>query len=175
MNARALLAVGVLIAAAGLVAWWLRPAAPVALQPAPLGAGAPNYGFAQPAPQRAGTDALPAVPPAPAPATPPAAQAGEGESTVASPGLPAEADRRQDAKIARGLADHDGEGVLVVATPGGSIAGALHLLPGDLVKTINGRPVSSTQDFVRLYREEGLPSQVTVERDGREVHLHGGP
>jgi hypothetical protein len=132
------------------------------------------------------------VAPAPAPFSPPAA-APSAAAHPSSPPLqplavavpaaqPAEAsaasapvadvEQRQDAKIARGLTDGESGGVLVVATPEGSVAGALHLQPGDLITAVHGQPLTSTEQFVHLYRTEGLPTEMTVQRAGREVHVH---
>ena len=84
----------------------------------------------------------------------------------------ADPDRRQDAKIARGFAPNPSGGILVQATPPGSVAGELRLEPGDVVVSVNGEAVSSPADFVSIYRAHGLPTQLTVLRGGREIHLH---
>jgi S1-C subfamily serine protease len=81
-------------------------------------------------------------------------------------------DRRQDAKIARGLSASPLGGVLVTAVPPGSVTGQLHLQAGDIIVAVNGEAVSSPGDFARLYREHGLPTELTVIRDGRELHRH---
>jgi membrane-associated protease RseP (regulator of RpoE activity) len=78
----------------------------------------------------------------------------------------------QIAKITRGLTNNDGGGIRVVAVPGGSPAQALHLRVGDIITSINGHAVTSTDDFVRTYREQGLPTHMTVQRDGQEIHVH---
>ena len=91
-------------------------------------------------------------------------------SAASTPAVDVE--QRQDAKIARGLVNADSGGVLVVATPEGSVAGALHLQPGDRITAVHGQPLTSTEQFVHLYRTEGLPAEMTVQRAGREVHVH---
>ena len=168
--ARTALGLGVLLAAALLALWWLRGSPEIAASAGAAAQAAGNYGFAHPSSPAPGGATVPASTP-----TAPASEgSAEAPSAPALPASAAEADQRQDAKIGRGLADHDGDGVLVVATPGGSIPSALHLLPGDVMKTFNGQPLSSMDEFVRLYREQGMPGQVTVERAGREVRVHSG-
>ena len=109
----------------------------------------------------------------PAQQSPDVAAAPAEAPDASSPGAPeADVERRQDAKIARGLSDGDTGGVLVLATPPGSVAGALHLQPGDLITAVHGQPLASTEQFVQLYRTEGLPTELTVQRGGREVHVH---
>jgi len=81
-------------------------------------------------------------------------------------------DRRQDAKIERGLSASSSGGVLVTAVPPGSVTGQLHLQAGDIIVAVNGEAVSSPGDFTRIYREHGLPTELTVIRDGRELHRH---
>ena len=104
-----------------------------------------------------------AQPQGPVPAAVPDANAAGG-----GPG----ADERQDAKIARGLASNPEGGVLVQSTPPASVAGALRLQPGDVILTVDGVRVSTPAEFVRLYREQGMPTELTIVRDGRELHLH---
>jgi hypothetical protein len=112
----------------------------------------------------------PALPPPQPPAV--IAAAAEPADTSAASAPAADVEQRQDAKIARGLVNGDSGGVLVLATPEGSVASALHLQPGDLITAIQGQPLTSTEQFVHLYRTEGLPSELTVQRGGREVHVH---
>ena len=75
-------------------------------------------------------------------------------------------------KITRGLANNEGGGIRVVAVPRGSPAQALRLCVGDVITSINGHAVTSTDDFARAYREHGLPTHLTVQRDGQEIHVH---
>ena len=104
----------------------------------------------------------------------------ETAATLAAQAAPAAAepvdtshpDRRQDAKIARGLSASSSGGVLVTAVPPGSVTGQLHLQAGDIIVAVNGEAVSSPGDFTRIYREHGLPTELTVIRDGRELHRH---
>lgn len=91
----------------------------------------------------------------------------EGEAaTAASP------DQRQDVKIARGLSANAAGGIRVDAVPAGSPARQLRLEAGDVIVSVNGEPVASPAEFVRIYRAQGLPTQLTILRNGREFHLH---
>jgi type II secretory pathway component PulC len=92
-----------------------------------------------------------------------------------APDLPAEesaADQRQLSKITRGMSVAAGAGVLVEATPPGSVTGQMRLRAGDVITAVNGAPITSPEEFARIYREQGLPRQLTIVRDGREIHLH---
>lgn len=82
------------------------------------------------------------------------------------------ADQRQAAKIARGLSANPGGGILVEGAPPGSVAGQLRLQVGDVIISVNGDAVSSPEEFARIYSEQGLPRQLTIIRDGREMHRH---
>lgn len=82
------------------------------------------------------------------------------------------ADERQLVKIARGLSAGSDGALHVTATPPGSVVGQLHLQPGDVIVTVNGQPVASPEEFGRIYHEEGLPTELTLIRRGREVHRH---
>jgi len=90
-----------------------------------------------------------------------------GPGTDASP-----VDVRQDAKIARGLSRNPDGGLRVDDTPPGSLVEEMRLLPGDVITAVNGEPVTSPEDFVRIYRAQGRPTQMTVMREGRELHRH---
>ena len=79
-------------------------------------------------------------------------------------------DRRQAAKITRGMSSDPQGGIRIDAVPPGSVAGQMHLLPGDVLMAVNGTALSSPEDFVRLYRAEGVQGEFVVIRDGREVH-----
>ncbi len=81
-------------------------------------------------------------------------------------------DQRQAAKITRGLAANPGGGILVEAAASGTIASQLRLEAGDVVVSVNGSPVRSPEEFARIYREQGLPRQMTVIHNGRETHHH---
>jgi type II secretory pathway component PulC len=150
-----------LIAAAGVVTWmalavYNRP-------PVERAAATP------PAPAAVTTSA--AVSTTPATATPPPA------STVAvrAPDPVADTlqqDQRQVAKITRGLTANPGGGILVEAVPEGSIASQLRVEPGDVIVSVNSHAVASPQEFARIYREQGLPRQMTVIHNGREMHHH---
>jgi S1-C subfamily serine protease len=81
-------------------------------------------------------------------------------------------DQRQAAKIARGLSANPGGGIRVEGAPPGSVAGQLRLQVGDVITSVNGDAVSSPEQFARIYREQGPPRQLTILRDGREMHRH---
>ena len=94
-------------------------------------------------------------------------------STTATGSVPAgDADQRQLAKITRGMSAAAAGGILVTATPPGSVTSQLRLREGDVIVAVNGDTVSSPDDFARIYREQGLPRQLTIVRDGREIHRH---
>jgi S1-C subfamily serine protease len=153
------LSLAVLVAAAAWVSWYLlRPVVPEIAPPA-----------------AATSRSLP-KPDTAAVAAPPG-DAGSSASAGQAPGQPppavrAAADEHQSGKIARGFSEHGGSGLLVSAAPPGSMTEQLRLQPGDIVVTVNGEAVASIDDFVRIYRAEGLPSELTILRQGREMHLH---
>ncbi|MBS0581154.1 MAG: PDZ domain-containing protein [Proteobacteria bacterium] len=155
--ARQILVLAGLIIGAALITWDLRR--PPAPRPAPVPA-APAAGTTPlPAPARAPDGGTPRAEPAPPPAPP-------------DPATLAAADARQDFKIARGLGEQGGSGVVVNASPPGSLTEQLRLQPGDIVLSVNGEPVATVADFVHIYRTEGLPTELTIRRKGREIHLH---
>ena len=102
----------------------------------------------------------------------PSAPSQASDTAAMDPALASQLEEQQIAKITRGLANNDGGGVRVVATPDGSPAQALRLRVGDVITSINGHTVASTDDFVRIYREQGLPTHMTIQRDGHEIHVH---
>jgi S1-C subfamily serine protease len=79
-------------------------------------------------------------------------------------------ERRQTAKITRGVLSNPGGGVRIEAAPPGSVVGQMHLLPGDVLMSVNGEPVSSPEEFARMYRSGGIQGEYVVIRDGREIH-----
>lgn len=79
---------------------------------------------------------------------------------------------QQDAKIARGLARNPGGGVVVEEVPDGSVVSELRVEPGDVIVSVNGGAIGSPDEFARIYREQGLPRQMTVIHNGREMHRH---
>ena len=81
-------------------------------------------------------------------------------------------DQRQVSKITRGMSANPGGGILVDATPAGSVTGQLSLRAGDVILSVNGEPISSPSEFARIYRDHGLPAQLTILRNGREIHRH---
>lgn len=130
------------------------------------------------APMTPGSAAAPA--PVPAQEAPSAAEPGsttgatapEGDAAVGPAAALAPVDERQNAKIARGLSVNPSGGLLVGETEPGTIAGQLRLKVGDVIVSVNGQPIASTDDFVRIYREQGTPTELTILRRGREMHLH---
>jgi len=101
-----------------------------------------------------------------------AASAGPAAATAEGNFAAGDADQRQQAKITRGMSAAAGGGIVVTATPPGSVAGQLRLREGDVIVAVNGESVSTPEEFARIYREQGLPRQLTVVRDGREIHRH---
>lgn len=163
--------VGLLVTVALLVFWRARQSdAPLHMEGperTALSAEPAPFSPATAAPSVAGRAASP--PPQSAAVAVAAVQPAEAYAASAPE---ADVEQRQDAKIARGLVNGESGGVLVVAIPEGSVAGALRLQPGDLITAVHGQPLISTEQFVHLYRTEGLPSELTVQRGGREVHVH---
>jgi hypothetical protein len=81
-------------------------------------------------------------------------------------------DVRQLAKIAHGMRPNPAGGILVEATPPGSVVGQLRLQPGDVILSVDGVAATSPEQFARTYREQGLPRELTILRNGTEFHLH---
>ena len=169
---RALAVVVVVIAAAAAI-WYLRArphgqpaAAPGASATGTRAAGASGWVRAAKPP----SVPAPAAGQAPPQGTSPQAMAPPAASDAV---VPEDVEKRQDAKIGRGLASAiAGNGILVVDTPPGSPAAELRLERGDLITSVNGHPVTTAEDFVRIFRSEGMPTQLTIQREGRERHLH---
>ena len=114
----------------------------------------------------AATRTTPAATPAPAPVSSKVVSArGEVVDTI-------EQDQRQVAKVTRGLTANPGGGILVESIPPGSVASLLRVQAGDVIVSVNGDAVTSPEEFVRIYREQGLPRQMTVIHNGREMHRH---
>jgi membrane-associated protease RseP (regulator of RpoE activity) len=82
------------------------------------------------------------------------------------------ADERQLAKITRGMSANPGGGIRVEATPPGSVTGQMRLRVGDVIVTVNGEPISTPDEFARIYRAQGMPHEFTILRNGREIHRH---
>jgi membrane-associated protease RseP (regulator of RpoE activity) len=82
------------------------------------------------------------------------------------------ADVRQRSKITRGMSAHPGGGIRVDRTPPGSVTEQMHVRAGDIILAVNGTPVSSLDEFARIYREEGLPRELLVRRGNREIRRH---
>jgi len=169
-----LFAVALLMAGAGLLAWWLRSAdtgAPPAATGATAVVGAPAAGATSQGTDAAGATGARQSAPAPitAPFSPPTPIAVDDTRAVANGATP---EQRQENKLTRGLKARPGGGIVVEAVPPGSVAGQLRLQVGDAIITVNGEAVGSPEEFARMYREQGLPRQLTIIRDGREMHRH---
>ena len=168
-----LFAVALLVAGAGVLAWWLRSAdtgAPTAAT------GATAVGAPAAAATSQGTDAAgatgatqSAAAPITAPFAPPNPIPVDDTRAVANGATP---EQRQENKLTRGLKPRPGGGIVVEAVPPGSVTGQLRLQVGDAIITVNGKPVGSPEEFARMYQEQGLPRQLTIIRDGREMHRH---
>lgn len=107
------------------------------------------------------TGGLGLAPPTPAPA---------GGAMQPAPEDPRSADERQLAKIERGLGVDPQGKLRVTGIPAGSVVGLLELRPGDVIVAVNGAAVATPDDFARIYREQGLPSELTLIRAGQEIH-----
>ncbi len=168
-----LFALALLVAGAGLLAWWLRPAgtgAPTAATGATAVGAAAAAATSQGADAPGATGARQSAPaPITAPFSPPTPIAVDDTRAVANG---ATAEQRQENKLTRGLKARPGGGIVVEAVPPGSVAGQLRLQVGDAIITVNGEPVGSPEEFARIYQEQGLPRQLTIIRDGREMHRH---
>jgi general secretion pathway protein C len=66
-----------------------------------------------------------------------------------------------------------GGGVRMDAAPAGSLAAKLGLMPGDVIKKVNGQTVASTGDLARLYTQFATTSaiQAEVQRGSQTVQL----
>jgi membrane-associated protease RseP (regulator of RpoE activity) len=160
------------IVVAALVMWLLLSRAG-RTPPAPADAAHhPVIAAAGPQPARAPDAAQPG-----GPATHAGTAEGAGGTPAPEPALAlspgaAGADERQLVKIARGLTLGPDGTLRVSATPPGSVVGQLHLQPGDVIVTVNGQGVSTPEEFARLYHEQGPPTELTLLRDGQEIHRH---
>jgi S1-C subfamily serine protease len=159
--------IALLILASGVASWW---ALTVFNRPAAVGSSVSATGVkGSTTPSR-----VQATPSLGEPAPPShSSRPDGGAGTVRGDRLDtSEQDQLQAAKVVRGMSPSPGGGVLVDSTPPGSVAGQLHLQAGDVIVSVNGQPVSSTEEFARIYREQGLPRQLTIMRGGRELHRH---
>ena len=66
-----------------------------------------------------------------------------------------------------------GAGVVIAEAPAGSLAQKLSLQPGDTIRIVNGEPVTSQEDLLRLYQKFTSTGQVTLEgvRKGAPLKL----
>jgi len=72
------------------------------------------------------------------------------------------------------IVPNPGGGFLVREMQPGSLYEKLGLRPGDVIRTVNGQPVSSMDDVMRLYQQFGSAErvQVDVQRGGRSESLY---
>ena len=82
-------------------------------------------------------------------------------------------DPRQLTNIGR-VQDNPGGGVSVQEAPAGSLLQKLGLLDGDVIRSLNGVPVNSQADLMRLYQHFGQVGQVKVDglRAGTPLQLN---
>lgn len=82
-------------------------------------------------------------------------------------------DPRQLTNVGR-VQDNPGGGVAVQEAAPGSLLQKLGLLDGDVIRSLNGVPVNSQADLMRLYQHFGQVGQVKVEglRAGTPLQLH---
>jgi membrane-associated protease RseP (regulator of RpoE activity) len=143
-----------LLAAGSMLLWWWLGTGSVEPAPDAAAGAAPTPSLSSP------------------PQVPAAAAVAEPAPSTVPPAPEVPAAQRQERKITRGLALRPAGGLQVDSLPPGSVAGALRLQVGDAILSVNGEPVSSLEQFARIYREQGLPRQVTIIRDGKELHRH---
>ena len=62
---------------------------------------------------------------------------------------------------------------MVDEVPPGSLAERLGLQQGDVIRSVNGKPLASPADFAQIYQQQGQ-SQIKVEgiRGGRPLNLN---
>lgn len=148
----------------------------VNLEERPMSAGgAPRLSPALMAPRPA-----PRVTPPPPPVNPPAAPAmnapgapGPGPAPPAQPGSPSVNLNNLTPQTNFGRIGMRPDGVAVEAAPPGSMLATLGLQPGDVIRSVNGQPVTNEGDLARIYQQSmGNPSvQAEVVRDGKVVPL----
>jgi general secretion pathway protein C len=119
-------------------------------------------------------EATPGVPAAAAAASPPPMVQSAGDRQIV--------DRRQlQQQLGRPeflgqavIVPSPGGGFLVREMQPGSLYEKLGLRPGDVIRTVNGQPVSSMDDVMRLYQQFGSAErvQVDVQRGGRSESLY---
>jgi general secretion pathway protein C len=72
------------------------------------------------------------------------------------------------------IVPNPGGGFLVREIQSGSLYEKLGLHPGDIIRTVNGQPLASMDDVMRLYQQFGTAERVTVDvqRQGRSETLY---
>jgi membrane-associated protease RseP (regulator of RpoE activity) len=163
---RNFLLIATLLAAAAFLGWlvWVTPgespaAHTAAGAPTPPPAAVVASGSAG-VPADAPPESRPAQAPQPDPATP----------TAAPPEVQEATDRRQAAKITRGMSSNPEGGIRIDEVLPGSVAGQMNLLPGDVLVAVDGTPVASLEQFAQTYRTQGIQGEYVVIRGGREIH-----
>src|SRR6266702_25976 len=67
--------------------------------------------------------------------------------------------------------DATGEGVAIVDAPEGSVAANLGFKPGDLIVSVNGERIASTQDLERVTKNPKRLWRVTIQRGGQQISV----
>jgi len=142
----------------GLLAGWFWPR--VAPRLAPLGDGAPDRAF-ETARGRIGLIVRP-----------PLSTAQGVRPPDAGAAMALQQPQRSAAGLTRGLSAHAGRGVTVDEAPPGSAARDLGLERGDVIISVNGKPINSPAEFAQVYATQGKPRQLEAVRDGQAVHRH---
>jgi general secretion pathway protein C len=146
----------------------IAPGGPVALSPRPQrtqpraapAPAQPTQRFQRPEPYAPVGDV--AAPP-PEPVAPP--QPAPPQIAPPRPAPPVSAPGPQTQSSSRGL--------VIQAVPAGGALERFGLQPGDVIRSVNGQPVSSEADIVRIMREQGLQGQYIAEvvRGGTTIPL----
>ena len=67
--------------------------------------------------------------------------------------------------------DSTSEGVAIVDAPEGSVAANLGFKPGDLIVSVNGERIASTQDLERVTKNPKRLWRVTIQRGGQQISV----
>src|SRR5712691_2873569 len=67
--------------------------------------------------------------------------------------------------------DSTSEGVAIVDAPEGSVAANLGFKPGDLIVSVNGERIASTQDLERATKNPKRLWRVTIQRGGQQISV----
>src|SRR6266704_994542 len=63
------------------------------------------------------------------------------------------------------------EGVAVVEVPDGSMAGNVGFRRGDLIVSVNGEQITSTQDLERVTKNPRRLWRITIQRGGQQISV----